>query len=519
MGVIKATKRNMTSGEAREHATRPSLRGRSYTYYGVEGEQIGADVDEFGPTIFDNENVSQVIEYNEKGSLMQRKAAGEISSPLRARGKGSEWESGVVSLTEDESKQLLEMGPEEVSRLKGVIGEAFNQYGGSEWRVQTLISEEHDDTDNLHFHYYIHLIPRDEDGNTGPVIDFTKGGPQNQLRDWLDRSVKAAGFEFINIHNVHDAEVTGKFKSEPHSPVQTQYDAGKSNLANARSTSIQQDTLKRGLESLQKEAQKAADHAAMMAHRVEEYEQLLAAQVQIEDAENARDAALKAQEKAEADRAAALTETAETKITAAAEVEAAANAKAEAEAIAAEQTAKAEAAEIHGVELASDLEQEREAKAELADELAEVKDEVEPLRAQNSELAARLEKIEAQQAQLAEQLQTAQQEAAQKAAENDALNRQMQAEQRAFSESLSEMTQLRTENMSLTQQLKELKDSLAAQISSFKEQLGGSLRDLILWRRENVEGADRDDRKFISDAVKASQKNSNDNDNNGPKGP
>lgn len=469
-----------------------------------------------GASAFDFDPIRDQITHGEKPALMERQAAGELGGvKLRATGM-SEWDHFVIAFDRDQSRELNELGPEALNHVRDVITAAMNRgLHNPDERRQVLGFDLHTGTPEIHFHCLISRFGI-YDGKCSAMIKQDRTSESGTLFQNINEALHQAGYTFLTSREFREQLAGYEFTPEERI---TEPDAGRSIAGNARTLEPQEQKISSAISSKERRIEELKRQLEEEEAAKENLQHGLAGLVQIREANEAAEASHAAQLEAERQRDAALTETAETKITAAAEVEAAANAKAEAEAIAAEQTAKAEAAEKHGVVLASDLEQERESKAELADELAEVKDEVEPLRAQNADMAERLERIEAQQAQLAEQLATAQQDAAQKAAENDALNRQMQAEQRAFSESLSEMTDLRTENMSLTQQLRELKDNVAAQISSFKEQLGGSLRDLILWRRENVEGADKDDRKFISDAVKATQKNNNDNEKKGPKGP
>lgn len=535
MSQLRNMQKSMNAGEARALASTNSFYGMPVTYYGPEGEQVSIDAPmPGGDTIFDAPELAELIERNEKEGLMQRRDNGELHGNLRRRGRGSEWDHLVMTFSKDESRELNEMGPEAIAQVTQIIGETMNRgLQNPNQTRQVMVQAMHTNTGNFHVHALLHRFGRQGD-EISTMIDQDRDSEMTDLASNINRALEAAGFDFLRIGDTRrDAPDVDRAE-----PDRMDADQGKSIMANARSMTPDEAQIKKMIERKAREIeerkrQQEADEAFL-----EEMQHALAAKVQVREAEAAREAAEAAREAAEAQRAAALEEAAqvkaqasqeveETKAEAAQKVEAAQAAKIEAEQIAEEQTAVAKAAHEKAVELAGDLETEREAKQELADELTEARGEVEAAQAENTALLDRIAKIEAQQAEMLAELQAARQqaqeatqEATKATAQARAATGELEAERAAFSASLKEMADLRRDNMelqndkqSLTEQLKELRDTLTAQIKEIRDTLTGSLRDVLAWRKSSG----IDDKAELGQLISNSRKNDNGNDNNGPK--
>ena len=542
MSQLRNTQKSMNAGEVRALASTNSFYGMPATYYGPAGERVPVDAPVAGgDTIFDVPELAELIEANEKEGLMQRRDAGELHGNLRRRGRGSEWDHLVMTFSKDESRQLKEMGPEAIAEVTKIIGETMNRgLQNVNQTRQVIVQDMHTNTGNFHVHAVLHRFGRMGD-EISTMIDQDRDSEMTDLASNINQALEAAGFDFLKVGDTRrDAPDVDRAD-----PDRIDVDSGMSILANARSMTPDEAQIKKMIERTQRQLEEKRREAEREEQMLEEMQHMLAAKVQVREAEAAKEAAEASQATAEANAAAALEEASQIKDKAAQEVEAAEQAKAQAEAIAQEQQGIAEAAQTKTVELAGELEAEKEAKASVVEDLeaekeakAEVVSELEAekqakaaaleeaaqAQAENTKLQERLATLESRQAELMAEMKTVRKSAHEMESENLTLRETMEADRAAFSESMKQMAQLRalkmeleSDNKSLSEQLSALRDNVAKQIAELRTLLTGSLRDVLKWRREQSPDLAKDDRQTLSDLTKSRNAKKNDNGGSGPK--
>jgi hypothetical protein len=483
---------SMTSGDARNNAKNDSPKQKNNRFYSIDGNQFDIEVNPFSESIFDNEMIKDSIIHNEKNSLLDRAANNEFpSSKIRRRGKGVEWQHLVFSLSADETKEMGEMGYTAVADLRNLLGDAFHNNCGTGSHRMLSISDAHDNTDNLHFHIYYHMIPRSPDGSVESVVDVQSTRYQEGLKEWINFQLEDSKFDFLKMNYAHDAEITGAYSQTAVANVSRDFDAGLSNIQNARSLSLETDKLKSGFEFAQREAlelQKKADAAKA---KVEDFEHLLSAQVQIEDVKKERDQALAKVEISESEKVAAV-----------AEVETAKTETATAIKSQEEMREKFNTMSLQ-VETLQEIEQKFQASEKelmtMQDAAKTHQKQVDDLKLERTEIYQEFEDVKKENKNLVE-------ENAKAIAVASAAQLKLDAQDNAFSDTVKEVSDLKLKNVTLGQQIVDLKNLVM-----------GNLRGLLKFRKDEGINDTPEFESLIENKKKRASKN---NDlPSGPKGP
>lgn len=378
----------------------------------------------------------------EKESLLERKRRGEIDSPIRASGTGAEWDKFVVSFSDSDMTNLTEEQRAEYARIV-IQTLAAGETNGRSGSKMYYVHQVHDDTRHQHFHFSVHRFAVDMSGSkpyVHPTIDFAKASNMTGAAEKIKHALEAAGFKsFDNFYGPGNTSIysdTRVSDDAKEAAVKRLEEAGVVEIPRALQTGaptqpqVAPDELYQRLrardenrEALQRAEQvKIAEMTALeqqLKRVAEEVAAINAAKVAHQDkldALNLRDAAVAAQQKAEADAAAAA------EAQAVAEAKQAAAEAERADAVAAQQDAEASKQET---EAALEAEQEAHTQTKLSLAAAE-----QTIQERDAELKQRSEEYDS----LAEELDAERTTTATQIEQIDALQVQLNAAQQQAAE-------------------------------------------------------------------------------------
>lgn len=293
----------MTHTEAAEVGSRNSWMGTGTMYFDPIAEaplDLGDVV--AGSSVLSVPAVSASVAQWEKDGLIRRQAAGEIQGNIRDTrsryGDPKEWDHISITLTRDESATLKELGPDVQARFVQVVSDVLRQNPADEQsKRQAFVSKMHDSSGNLHFHVlsHRHSIKQAPDGTlqASTSIDMTRNSEIQSVVQKINQALYAAELGQLQIREagVGEADVFANRGDAPRNPAQTDDqapnrgpDPGQSILEQARNLTPSSAAIKRMVELQSKKVADAQKDLEESQRALEGFQNLLAAEVQKNEA-------------------------------------------------------------------------------------------------------------------------------------------------------------------------------------------------------------------------------------------